>query len=149
MTGSILWSIVLALHILSMTYWVGGGAYAALAGRSSLALLDTAQRQNVLLQLYSRYYRGLWHVIPLSLLTGWLLAIHIGGFAALPWTVNVMQLIGIIMAAIFLSAVFGPLRAARRAIRPQPTVFATIHTRIVVMVALGAITTLCASMSAM
>ena len=33
-----------------------------------------------------------------------------GGFAHLPWPVNVMQVLGIVMAVVFVAMVFGPWR---------------------------------------
>ncbi|GAJ29418.1 hypothetical protein [Acidomonas methanolica] len=147
MIQPILWSLLLALHLLCMAYWVGGGLNAVLVARSGTALLDGAQRQTVLLQIYSRYCRALMHIVPVSLLSGWGLVLHLGGFAHLAWPINAMQALGVIMAALFVSIVRGPLRTARRAIRPQAATFATIRTRIVYMVALGILTTLCASLA--
>ncbi|AQS87077.1 hypothetical protein AA101099_0981 [Neoasaia chiangmaiensis NBRC 101099] len=146
MAGSILWSLVLALHILCIAYWVGGGAFLTLTLRNSITLLEPAARLNVQLQTYSRYCRGLRHIVPVTLLTGWALVFHVGGFAMVPWPINAMQLLGLVMTAVYLSVELGPLRAARRAIRPQPALFNTIRNRIVIMLALGALTILCAAM---
>jgi len=147
MTGLILWSIVLALHIVCIAYWVGGGL-TIISAQKNLMLLETTHRQNVLLQTYSRYVRALWHVVPIALLSGWALIFHIGGFAVVPWPVNAMQIIGLAMAATFVSLALGPLRAARRAIRPPAALFETIRRRIVAMLALGVLSILCAAMSA-
>lgn len=94
MPHSILWSLVLALHLISIIMWIGGGAYAAVVLRPSLSLLDQTQRNSVHLQTMARFFKGLTHAIPTTLITGWLLVLHEGGFANAPWTTNVMQLLG-------------------------------------------------------
>ncbi|AOX18198.1 hypothetical protein [Kozakia baliensis] len=146
MSSPILWSLVLTLHVLCVAFWVGGGAFAALITRSSLTLLDQAQRQSVQLQYLNRYFRGLWHVVPLALISGWLLIIHMGGFANVIWPINAMQLLAILMAIVFLNAFYGPFKAARRAIRPQPAMFNAVRLRIVAMVALGVLAILCGAL---
>ena len=39
-----------------------------------------------------------------------------GGFAHLPWNVNAMQALGLVMALVFLAIVFGPYRRFRAAV---------------------------------
>lgn len=146
MTLSVLWSLVLAIHVLAMAYWVGGGLFAIATTRASVTLLDVNTRQNVLLQTYSRYCRTLMHLIPASLLTGWAMVIHDGGFAVMPWPIDMMQVLGIVMAIVFIWTLRGPLQSARRAMRPQAKLFDAIRTRIAIMVGLGALTTLCAAL---
>lgn len=143
----ILWGAVLAAHVLSMAYWIGGGLFVTLTTRSSLSLLEAAQRQNILLQLYSRYCRILMHVAPVCLISGWLLIIHIGGFASVPWTVNAMQALGIVMMIVLATIISGPLRAARRAIRPQPALFDAIRKRILLMTGVGILTSFFAALT--
>ncbi|GBQ10800.1 hypothetical protein [Swaminathania salitolerans] len=147
MSNPFLWSLILALHLLSMAYWVGGGVYAALASRSAAALLEPAPRQTVQLQLLGRYFRTLLHVVPTALVSGWLLVIHMGGFGAMSLPVNIMQGLGLIMTLFFLSIYFGPFQSLRRAIRPQPALFATVRRRVLIMVALGVVTVVCGAMS--
>lgn len=55
-------------------------------------------------------FKVLTHVIPTALITGWLLIIHEGGFANAPWTTNLMQLLGIIMAVLFVMMYWGLTR---------------------------------------
>ncbi|MFT8520737.1 hypothetical protein [Gluconobacter oxydans] len=147
MTGSIIWSLVLAIHLLCMTYWVGGSIYSTLVVRSTVGLLDPGPRNSVLLQGYTRFFRGLYQVVPFSLLSGWGLIFHEGGFAAVPWSVNAMQLLGLAMAVIFILTVQGPFRRARRAMRPQPALFDTLRSRTAMMAGLGVLTILVAAMA--
>ncbi|GBQ72380.1 hypothetical protein AA103196_3045 [Ameyamaea chiangmaiensis NBRC 103196] len=147
MSHSLLWSLVLAIHIAGMTLWVGGAAYAVLVLRPSLGLLDTTQRSSVHLQTLNRFFRIVWHVMPMVLASGWAMVLHEGGFANTPWPVNLMQLLGLVMAGLFASAFFGPYRKARRALRPQPALFDAVRTRVGLVAVLGMVTILSASLN--
>jgi len=111
-----LWGLVLAVHLLAMATWVGGMAYALLVLRPSLTVLDPATRLRLHGQTFRRFFLIVWHAMPLMLLTGWAMVIGIyGGFATLPWSVNVMQLLGLLMAVVFLVLFFGPWKRFRAA----------------------------------
>lgn len=142
----ILWSLVLTLHIAGMAVWVGGAVYAALILRPSLTLLDPAQRNAVHLLTLKRFLRMVWHVMPIVLVTGWAMILHEGGFAVVPWTTNAMQLLGLVMAGLFVRVFYGPYQTARRAIRPQQTTFDSIRTLVLGVAACGVVTILCASL---
>ncbi|KXV74783.1 hypothetical protein AD953_10210 [Acetobacter malorum] len=146
MPHSILWSVILALHLISIMFWIGGTAYAAIIMRQSLSLLDPTQRNSVQLQSLGRFFRVLMHVIPTALITGWLMILHEGGFAHAPWTTNLMQLIGVIMAVLYVRVLTGSFQKARRALRPQPALFDSIRNQILVIMALGLIAVLAASL---
>lgn len=147
MSNPFLWSLVLALHLLCMAYWIGGGLYAVIVSRSTVALLEPAQRQNVQTQLIARYFRGLLHIVPTVLVTGWLLVFHMGGFSVMSLPINIMQGLALIMALLFLNAYFGPFQSLRRAIRPQPALFDKVRKRIVLMIGVGILTVIAAAMS--
>ncbi|GAN60770.1 membrane protein [Acetobacter cibinongensis] len=146
MSHSIVWSLVLALHILCIVVWIGGAVYATAILRPSLSLLDNTQRNSVHLQTLGRFFKMLTHVIPTALITGWLLILHEGGFAHVPWTTNAMQGLGVIMALLFVRIVSGPYQKARRAIRPQPATFDSIRSQILIIVAMGVLAVLVAAM---
>ncbi|MXV35435.1 MULTISPECIES: hypothetical protein [unclassified Saccharibacter] len=139
---SIVWSLVLALHLLCMAYWVGGAFY-CLQLRRATRLLEPAQATTVLLQSYSRYLRALWHVVPLAFITGIALFVRAGGH--LPWPYHLMSFCGVMMAIAFLTMFFGPLKTARRAIRPQPQTFVTLHRRTAIMLFWGVVAVLSGS----
>jgi len=147
MSHSVIWSLVLAIHIAGMTVWVGGTTYAVLILRPSLSLLDATQRASVHLQTLNRFFRAVWHVMPMVLASGWAMLLHEGGFANTPMPVNLMQLLGVIMAGLFVSVHFGPFQKARRAIRPQPAMFDTIRTRLGIIAILGMLTILAAALN--
>ena len=146
-TATIVWALVLAVHLLGMALWVGGIAYALLVLRPSLSLLDATQRASVTLQSLRRLFRVIWHVMPLVLASGWAMEIgREGGFAHADWHINAMQGLALVMSGVFLWAFFGPFRKARRAIRPKPETFESIRSLLGSMLVLGALIVVVASL---
>ncbi len=146
-SATILWGLVLATHLLGMALLVGGSAYTLLVLRPSLNLLDQTQRVSVNLQTLGRFFRLVWHVMPIVLLTGWAMEIfREGGFANADWHINAMQGLALVLAGVFLWAFFGPFRRARRAIRPQPAVFESIRSLLGMTLVIGASIVLVASL---
>ncbi len=141
------WSLVLGVHILAMTAWVGGMAYALLVMRPSLAMLAApADQMAVLGDTYRRFFRIVWIAMPLVLLTGWGMVFGVyGGFAHLPWPVNVMQVLGLIMAVLYLVLAFGPYRRFRA--QPNPAAAASVRKLIHANLGLGVIVIIVASFS--
>ena len=134
-----LWGVVLAFHLLAIVLWVGGMAYALLVLRPSLGLLDATPRMNVHLQTLRRFFRLVWHVMPIALLTGWsMLVFKEGGFAHAPWFVNTMQGLAIVMAVVFAWGFFAPYRRLRRAIRPTSSQLDAARAPLAINLALGA-----------
>ncbi len=140
-----IWGLVLAVHLLAMAVWVGGMAYALLVLRPSLVVLDPAARLTLHARTFQRFFLVVWHAMPLMLLTGWAMVLGIyGGFAALPWTVNVMQLLGLVMAIVFLVLFFGPWKRFRAT--PHAEVTESIRRLIRLNLALGAATVIIAAL---
>lgn len=114
------WGWVLAIHILSITVWVGGMFFALAVLRPSLGTLEPAQRIALHNRVFRRFFLVIWHAMPVALLSGFAMAFGLfgglAGFSRLPWNVQTMMAIGIIMAVIFLLIVFGPYRRFRAAI---------------------------------
>ena len=134
-----LWGVVLAFHLLAVVLWVGGAAYALLVLRPSLGLLDATPRMNVHQQTLRRFFRLVWHVMPVAVLTGWaMLVFKEGGFAHAPWFVNTMQGGGLLMAAVFAWGFFSPYRRLRRAVRPTPAQLDAVRTPVAINLVLGA-----------
>ncbi len=110
------WQWALAVHVLAAVIWVGGMFFAVLVVRPSLRALEPAQRIAVHNQVFRRFFLVIWHVMPIIILSGYaMVAVVYGGFANLPWNVNLMQAIGWIMAAVFAAIFFGPYRRFRAA----------------------------------
>jgi uncharacterized membrane protein len=140
------WSLVLALHLLAITTWVGGMAFALLVLRPSLIVLDPAARLALHGQVFRRFFKIIWHVMPIALLSGWAMVFGVyGGFANLYWPVNVMQLLGLVMAVVFVAVFFGPWKRFRAA--PSAESAATIRRLITFNLALGVVTIVVASLS--
>ena len=106
-----------ALHLLGAAIWVGGMFFALLVLRPSLAVLAPPQRLALHGQVFRRFFRIIWHAMPIVILTGYALVfLGFGGFKGTPWTVHVMHLSGLVMAVIFAVTYFGPWAALRAAL---------------------------------
>jgi uncharacterized membrane protein len=139
---TIVWSAVLGLHILGAAAWVGGMLFALAVLHPSLAALDPAPRVAVAGQAFGRFFRVVWHVMPLVLLTGYAMLFGVyGGFAGAGWPIHVMHLLGLIMAALFVFVVTGPFRRFRTAVQPANALRAAANVRRYVWInlALGAV----------
>jgi uncharacterized membrane protein len=119
-------SVLLALHLLGVVVWVGGMAFALLVLRPALAVLEPPQRLALHSEVFRRFFRIVWHTMPLVLLTGYAMLFGVptfstglGGFAGANPAVHIMHLLGLVMTAIFLFIVFVPWKAFREATVPQ------------------------------
>lgn len=110
-------NLALALHLLFATIWVGGMAFAILALRPALAVLEPPQRLALMGRVHKRFFLVIWHAMPITMLSGYFLLFgHFGGFRGSGWHVHVMHLTGLIMSFIFLAIFFSPWKAMRRAL---------------------------------
>jgi uncharacterized membrane protein len=143
----IVWGLVLALHILGAVIWVGGMFFAVLVLRPGSSVLAPAQRVELDAEVFRRFFRIVWHAMPLILLTGYAMLFGLyGGFAGVDWGIHVMHLLGLIMAAIFVAIVFGPY--ARFRASPSPAGADAIRKLVLVNLVLGLITIVVAGVSA-
>jgi uncharacterized membrane protein len=109
-------NLLYALHVLGAVLWVGGMAFAILVLRPALAALEPPQRLALHQGTLARFFRLVWHAMPVVLLTGWLLLFGwYGGFRGAGWHVHVMHFAALVMAGVFLSIVTGPWRDFRAA----------------------------------
>jgi uncharacterized membrane protein len=140
-----LWSWVLAVHILCAVLWVGGMAFALLVLRPSLAVLEPPQRLALHAQVFQRFFKLVWHVMPLLLLSGYAMLFGVyGGFPSATWNVHVMHLFGLIMAGVFVLIVFGPYARFRRG---ETAALETIRKLILFNLVLGLITIVVATLT--
>lgn len=110
-------NIAYTLHLLFAVLWVGGMAFALLALRPSLSVLEPAQRMAVMGGVHKRFFLVVWHAMPIVLLTGWwLLFGHYGGFRGAGWHVHLMHMTGIIMGAVYIAIFAGPWKQMRAAL---------------------------------
>ncbi|MBR0670945.1 CopD family protein [Neoroseomonas soli] len=111
-------TLLYVLHVLGAVLWVGGMAFALFALRPAAhEALEAPQRLALMLGVFRRFFRVLWHVVPIILLTGWtMLGFWYWGFGASIWHVHVMHGTGLLMAGIFVAVALGPFRAMRAAL---------------------------------
>jgi len=142
--------LLLGLHVLGVAAWVGGMAFALLILRPSLSVLEPPQRLLVHGEVFRRFFRLVWHVIPIVLLSGYLLLfVYRGGFAGAAWNVHVMHLTGLAMTAVFVAIVVGPWQAFRAASNAVERIAEAARIRRLVMVnlVLGALTIVVAALN--
>ncbi|HQT67485.1 MAG: hypothetical protein B7Z78_03810 [Rhodospirillales bacterium 20-60-12] len=109
-------TLALILHLLGLIIWVGGMAFSIIVLRPSITALAPADQLALHDRLFRKFFRLLWHIIPTTLLSGWaMIFLAYGGFAALPWSVNAMQTIALVMTGIFLLIYFGPFNLFKTA----------------------------------
>jgi uncharacterized membrane protein len=105
---------LLAIHLLGVAIWVGGMVFAIVVLRPSLSVLDPAERMLLNGEAFGRFFRLVWHAMPLVLLSGYaMLFLVYGGFRYVAWPVHVMHLTGLVMALVFLATFFGPWKKLR------------------------------------
>ena len=110
-------NLALALHVLFAVVWVGGMAFAILALRPALAVLEPPQRMALMGRVHKRFFLIIWHAMPIVILSGyWLLFGHFGGFRGAGWHVHLMHLTGLVMALVYLAIFFGPWKRMRVAL---------------------------------
>jgi uncharacterized membrane protein len=103
-----------ALHLLFAVLWVGGMFFAYVVLRPSLAAIEAPQRMLLHTRVFKKFFLVVWHAMPLILITGGAMLALQWNMATLPWQINAMMGLGLLMAAVFLVIVFGPYRQFRR-----------------------------------
>jgi len=140
-------NVALALHLLFAAIWVGGMAFAIVALRPALSVLEPPQRLALMGRVHKRFFLVIWHAMPITIISGYFLLFgHFGGFRGAGWHVHVMHLTGLIMSVIFLLIFFSPWQAMRRALAAgDMAAAAAANERIRIMVsvnlAIGVLTT--------
>ena len=130
------------LHVLGAVLWVGGMAFAILALRPAAhETLEGPQRLALMQAVFRRFFRTLWHVVPIVVLSGWAMVFFwYRGFGASIWHVHLMHLTGLVMAAVFAFVALAPFRRMRAALAAGETAAAAAaldRIRLLVTVNLG------------
>jgi len=137
---------LLALHLLGAVIWVGGMLFAMTVLKPALSVLGPKERLALHLQVFSRFFRTLWHVMPIVILTGYAMIFgYYGGFGGVNGAIHAMHGLGLLMAAIFIAAWFGPFQALRRAMAADDATTAAaavvrIRRLVLLNLALGVVT---------
>ena len=107
--------LLLVLHLLGAVLWVGGMFFALVVLRPSIAVVPGPARLDLHRQVFRRFFMVIWHVMPVMLATGFAMVFVVyGGFRSVPWNVQAMALLGLLMSAIFVWLYFGPWAMLRR-----------------------------------
>jgi uncharacterized membrane protein len=110
-------AVLLAVHLLGAIIWVGGMFFALAVLRPGMAFLEGPVRLALHAQVFKRFFRVIWHVMPLMLLTGIaMIFVLYGGFARATWNIHLMTATGLVMGAVFVGIVLGPWRAMQTAL---------------------------------
>jgi len=107
----------LTLHLLAAVIWVGGMFLAYVCLRpAAAAVLEPPQRLALWSALFSRFFRWVWVIVVVLIVTGhWMILLY-GGFAALGLHVHLMLGSGYLMMALFAHLYFAPFRRLQRAV---------------------------------
>ena len=136
----------LTLHILGAVVWVGGMFLAYVVLRPAAGILEPPARLALWRGVFERFFPWVWASIVALLLSGYgMLFLALGGFAGAGVHVHVMDLVGLIMMALFLHLYFAPWRRLRRALDAGDTGAAAaqlgqIRTIVAINLSLGLIT---------
>jgi uncharacterized membrane protein len=139
-------SLLLALHVLGAVIWVGGMFFALIVLRPSLSVLDGPGRLALHGAVFSRFFRVIWHVMPIMLLTGFaMLFVLYANPADAGTNVQAMSVTGLGMSVIFTYIALVPYRALRKALvggddRAAIAALARVRTLIVANLVLGLVT---------
>lgn len=111
--------LLLLLHVLGATIWVGGMFFAYVCLRPvAAAQLAPPQRLPLWHAVLRRFFLWVWIAVPLLLVSGLAMLLAIGfGNAPLHW--HLMLLSGCLMIAIYLWVYFRPFAALRCAVEAQ------------------------------
>lgn len=110
-------SLLLVLHLPGAALWVGGMAFALIALRPALRVIDPPSRLALMAGVHKRFFMVVWHAMPIVILTGYGLLFGVfGGFSGVRWPIHLMHLLGLIMAGVFLMIWFMPFRRMRAAV---------------------------------
>jgi uncharacterized membrane protein len=110
-------AVALALHIFGAVIWVGGMFAIYVCLRPALGTLEPPQRLRLMRVTFQKFFPWVWLAILLLLASGyWMLFTTFGGFAAASLYIDMMQMIGWLMIALFVWLFHGPWLALKRAI---------------------------------
>jgi uncharacterized membrane protein len=111
-------SILIALHALAATVWVGGMFFALLVLKPTTSeLLESSTRLSLWRDALRRFFPWVWLAILLLPITGfWMIFAYLGGMANVGWHIHTMLTLGIVMILLFLHLFFAPYRRLRRAV---------------------------------
>ncbi|MBX6366551.1 MAG: CopD family protein [Rhodospirillales bacterium] len=135
-------TLLLALHAIAATVWVGGMFFGYFALRPALLPFDEKVRLPLWRRVFTRFFLWVWVAIVLLLVTGYTMFLRYGVTGI---HVHMMQASGVLMILLFLHMFFAPWRRLQAAIDTQDFVagarhLAQIRMTVALNLALGLIT---------
>ncbi len=107
----------LTLHILGAVIWVGGMFLAYMVLRPFAGSLEPPARLALWRGVFEKFFPWVWASIVALLASGYgMLFLVLGGFAGAGVHVHIMNLVGLIMMALFAHLYFAPWRRMQRAL---------------------------------
>jgi uncharacterized membrane protein len=110
-------SIALVIHIVSVVVWIGGMFFALVILRPASGPLEAGPRLELWARVLGRFFTWVIGAIVLILVSGYALVFGIfGGFGVLPFYVNAMMALGVVMMLLFFHIYFAPFKRLRAAV---------------------------------
>lgn len=109
-------SILIAIHVLAALVWVGGLFFLLQILRPAAAAVSAGERLPLFANVLSRFFPWVWVSVIALLATGYAMIGLLGGMAAVPVYVHVMQGLAWVMILIFGHVFFAPWRRIRKAV---------------------------------
>ncbi len=109
--------VLLVLHLLAATFWVGGMAAMYFAARTAAAaVLEPPARLTFMSNALTRFFGGVQVALAVIFLSGIAMYFLLGGFAGVHWRIYAMFGVAVVMAGLFDYARKRPLAALQRAV---------------------------------
>lgn len=109
-------SLLIAIHILAVVFWVGGMAFAYFVLRPAAGPLEPPLRLALWRRVFGRFLPWVAVSVVALLVSGYgALFLAYGSFRSTPLHVHVMQGTGVLMMLLFLHLFFAPWRRFRAA----------------------------------
>ncbi len=111
-------AILISIHILAATVWVGGMFFAWMVLRpSAVQCLEPQPRLQLWGTCFRRFFPWVWACVLLLPLSGYGMIFNTyDGLFTLPGYIHVMNLLGTVMIALFVYIYLSPYRALQQAI---------------------------------
>lgn len=107
---------LIALHAVAATIWVGGLFFLVGILRPAGSSLPLTERLALLSVAMGRFFLWVWIAIIVILITGYAMIGLLGGMAAVPLYINVMQGLAWVMILLYGHMFFAPWRRVRAAL---------------------------------
>ena len=109
-------ALALALHTVAATIWVGGMFFAHMALRPALPAMPPPERLGLWRRVLPRFFAWVWVAVATLLVTGYGVVYGgYGGFAGIGMHIQIMQVTGLVMMALYAVLYFGPYQRFKRA----------------------------------